>query len=57
MRIIVLAGDGIHHRCFVKRLLDKGYETSALGEARGQRFNEDSFKNGDKSLQENQGKR
>jgi len=39
MRIIVLTGDGLRRRYFVKRLIDKGHNTLVWGKAKGQGFN------------------
>ena len=50
MRIIVLTGDNLRHRYFVKRLIDKGHETLALGEAKGQSFNDAKFEHDNKEL-------
>jgi len=50
MRIIVLTGDGLRHRYFVKRLIDKGHKTLVFGEAKGQSFNNGVFENDNKEL-------
>jgi len=50
MRIIVLTGDGLRHRYFVKRLIDKGHTILAWGEAKGQSFNNLKFRNDNTEL-------